>query len=140
MTGPAAIVDEFLSNPHTLYHHTYRTKNIKFHDPTNEDPDWKTKQCILALVAAASKLENGMNCWLAAKVQAESTTQTLVSLFQKTRWNVSFLVPHSYGQTRSGGSSLDVMLTGMHSCRQSKNGISGAQNCVFRGCSSLMSQ
>jgi hypothetical protein len=67
MTGSAAIVDEFLSNPQASYHHTYRTKNLKFHDPTNEDPDWKTKQCILALVAAASELENGMNCWLAAQ-------------------------------------------------------------------------
>lgn len=63
MKGSAAIVDEYLSNPLAEFHHTYAAKGIKFHDPTADDPDWKTKQCILVMISAASEVENGMACW-----------------------------------------------------------------------------
>lgn len=68
MTGSAAIMDDYLQDPRAEFHQTYTQKNIRFHDPNNEeDPDWKMKQCVLALIAAASEIENGMDCWLAGK-------------------------------------------------------------------------
>jgi hypothetical protein len=67
MTGWAARMDKFLSNPLAAYNQTYINKNIKFHDPDHKDPDWKCKKCILAVIAAATEMESGMKCWDAGK-------------------------------------------------------------------------
>jgi len=38
--------------------------NIKFHDPDDDDPDWKVKQCYLLILAAATEREHGVeNLW-----------------------------------------------------------------------------
>jgi hypothetical protein len=42
--------------------------NIKFYDDdTADDPNWKVKQCLLALVPTSSKIEDGFTCWLLGK-------------------------------------------------------------------------
>ncbi len=63
MKGVGKVLDEYLNDTRATYHDTYRSHNIKFHDPTNEDPDYLPKQCVLAIIAAASEIETGFNCW-----------------------------------------------------------------------------
>jgi hypothetical protein len=41
--------------------------NIKFYDDTADDPNWKVKQCLLALITASSKIEDGFACWMSGK-------------------------------------------------------------------------
>jgi hypothetical protein len=67
MTGWASRMDRYLSDPQAEWHQTYKNKQIKFHDRENDDPDWKVKQCILVMIAAATEMEQGMNCWNAGK-------------------------------------------------------------------------
>jgi hypothetical protein len=63
MTGTAKIIDEYLSDSRAAFHNTACDDNIKFDDPTALDPDWKVKQCLLALIAASSEIEDGFACW-----------------------------------------------------------------------------
>ena len=64
LKGSGKIIDEYHCHPYSEYHITVVNQNIQFDDPTNKkDPDWKVKQCILCIIASASELENGMNCW-----------------------------------------------------------------------------
>jgi hypothetical protein len=65
MTGSGKIMDEYLADPRAAYHITASERKIKFHDPNAIDHDWKVKQCILGIVAAASEIENGFCCWKA---------------------------------------------------------------------------
>jgi hypothetical protein len=57
--GKAKMVDKYLSDPGASYNQTYISDRIKFHDDDAEDSDWKVKQCILVLVAAANELHCG---------------------------------------------------------------------------------
>jgi hypothetical protein len=63
ITGSGKILDEYLADPRAAYYVTASERKIKFHDENAMDPDWKVKQCILGIVAAASEIENGFNCW-----------------------------------------------------------------------------
>jgi hypothetical protein len=68
MKGTAAIIDDYLSDRLAgEYFITAQARGIKFHDPDAKDPDWKVKQCILALIAAASEIEIGLKNWQAGK-------------------------------------------------------------------------
>jgi hypothetical protein len=35
-------------------------EEIKFHDETADNPDWKVRQCYTLMIAASSKIENGV--------------------------------------------------------------------------------
>ena len=63
LTGTAKIVDEYLSDPRAAFYNTACDLNIKFDDPTALDPDWKVKNCMLAIVASSSEIEDGFACW-----------------------------------------------------------------------------
>lgn len=64
MTGKAKTTDKYYSNQKADMYETMQKRNIKFHDPKAEDPDWKMKQYVLLLIAAATEVENGLvNLW-----------------------------------------------------------------------------
>ena len=65
MKGKAKTVDEYLSDPRASYHATYSAENMRFHDESADDQDWKIKQCIMVLIAAATEFETGYNLWKA---------------------------------------------------------------------------
>jgi hypothetical protein len=55
MEGFGQRMDEFFSNEKNKLHLTYARRGIKFYDAAAEDPDWKLKQCVLIMVAAANE-------------------------------------------------------------------------------------
>ena len=63
MKGKAKTVDEYLSDPRASYHATYSAENMRFHDESSADvdQDWKIKQCIMVLIAAATEIKTGYN-------------------------------------------------------------------------------
>ena len=64
IVGHAHIIDKFLLDPRATFHSTTVASNIKFHDPDDDDPDWKVKQCYLLIIAAATEREHGVeNLW-----------------------------------------------------------------------------
>jgi len=68
LKGTAKILDKYLNDTRCSMHLTYVGDKIKFHDETNEDPDWKIKRCILVLIAAAGENEKGVEAlWASGK-------------------------------------------------------------------------
>jgi hypothetical protein len=57
----AARIDKYYEDPRAEYYTTVRDRHIKFNDPTAEDPDWKIKNNILLLLAAANKSATGVD-------------------------------------------------------------------------------
>eukprot|EP00957_Ditylum_brightwellii_P145936 11113385-Ditylum_brightwellii.AAC.1 len=55
------IIDDFLSEPRAEDHQTCVHKKIVFDDPNDEDMDWKVKHCYTVIIAAAGKLECGVD-------------------------------------------------------------------------------
>jgi hypothetical protein len=53
-------MDEYHSNTASSCHATYMNHRYKFHDPTNEDPDWIIKQFYLVIIAAVTKADVGV--------------------------------------------------------------------------------
>ena len=52
IVGHAQMMDEYLADPRASYHTTTVNNKIKFHDTSDEDPDWIVKQCYLLLHAS----------------------------------------------------------------------------------------
>lgn len=64
MEGKAALMDRYYANPNATEHLTWVRRNICFHDPYAEDPDWKLKQCVGIIIAAAGERSRGLsNYW-----------------------------------------------------------------------------
>jgi hypothetical protein len=64
VTGHAQLLDENSSDPRASFHDTYIKDSILFDNPYNSDPDWKVKQGFTLVIAAACKIENGVdNLW-----------------------------------------------------------------------------
>ena len=60
LTGSAKIIDKFLSDYRCPCYATVEHDNIRFHDENADDADWKVKQCMLVLIAAAAETEKGL--------------------------------------------------------------------------------
>jgi hypothetical protein len=61
LKGVAARMDKYYEDPRAEYYTTVRDRHIKFHDPTAEDPDWKIKNNILLILAAANESATGVD-------------------------------------------------------------------------------
>jgi hypothetical protein len=66
--GHAKKLDKYLADPKAEFYETVIHDKITFHDEDAEDPDWKIRQAYTLLIAAASKIENGVgNLWKRGK-------------------------------------------------------------------------
>jgi len=54
MDGFAARMDVFYQDARAKYYQTVKGRNIKFHDPSNIDPDWKLKQFAMLVIKGAT--------------------------------------------------------------------------------------
>jgi hypothetical protein len=68
LKGVAARMDKYYEDPRAEYYTTVHDRSIKFHDPTAEDPDWKIKNNILLILAAANESASGVDgLWKSGK-------------------------------------------------------------------------
>jgi len=69
MDGFAARMDLYYEDTRAKYFRTVKGRNIKFHDETNVDPDWKLKQFVLLTVKGATVHGRGTSeFWIAGKL------------------------------------------------------------------------
>ena len=69
MDGFAARMDECYKDPRARHCRTASSKKTKFHDDTNEDPDWRMKQFALLLIKGATVHGRGASeFWIAGKL------------------------------------------------------------------------
>jgi hypothetical protein len=70
--GTCKIVDQYHASPQLTCYNTVKNKGIKFHDEEHADPDWKLKQYILVVIAAACEIEKRFNLWNAGQLGGRS--------------------------------------------------------------------
>jgi hypothetical protein len=129
MKGSAALVDEFLSDNRAVNYNTYKQRRMKFHDEEHADPDWKTKQCVLALIAAAAEINNGMDCWKSGKGLGRKPHPDFGQWVSKDHEMQCFMSCAAF----IWANKKWWMLTGTLSCQQSTSGTSRGQKRVFPG-------
>lgn len=77
-------MDEYYSDSRAKGFEMVKQRNIRFHDPSSEDPDWKIKQGLLLLIAAANEASVGVeNFWKSGKGEGRSDYPDFGKYFDK---------------------------------------------------------
>ena len=72
MTGFGKKMDEYYTSSKANYYNTVQDRHIIFHDPTNDDPDWKMKQAVLLIVHGVNVNGTGVEqFWRSGKLEGD---------------------------------------------------------------------